>query len=932
MKLRTILFNLLLCLVSMVSMAQTQAPTTLQGWAERLQKFGKSLPQEQIFIHMDNTCYFLGDTIYFKAYVRRSDGMPTNLSTVLYAELLNQDGYLVQRKQLELKNGQVHGDFALQDTLYGGYYELRAYTRWQLNWGEYQHDHEAVEEKWFFSKRIAQEYYRDYEKLYSRVFPVYDKPRNPGEFEHFMTFRPLRRQYKAEGTPPEGSIQLFPEGGHLIAGVPNRVAFEANNDEGMHLDGKVVITDASGTKVAEASTELRGRGSVEFTPKAGDKYTALLTWKFGTAKQKLPEVEPDGVALHVAEADEKIIVKALASGVAASEPLGLTVMSQGIMQDFRELGSGAELVAEIKKSDLSTGVCQFTVFNAEGRIYADRLAFVRNQDFKAQNLSFTGISSHEVEPFGAVTFGIEGGQGGSSVSLAVRDAEHCEYIHDNGNILTEMLLSSQIRGFVEEPGFFFEVNDEYHNRALDLLLMIQGWRRYNWHDMTTPGAFVLNHMPEKTPLIMGEVNRYTAQDVQDEFAIGETDDSQDNSEDKEEGEEEKPLVQETEGSFADNNSTVFDRFLTKKMPLKREVLVHARFKKQNTEGVVGEMMTENAGFSIQSPRFYEGCVLQLAASDSTKWKDSEKENGHTWLQSGVTKQGFINYPEFYVKLRNIYPRFVKPYNWYQSNLAEAPKGSAIAQDWLNDGSRALAQVTIGAKHNRYTKLDISKPAFVLDAYEAFNEVCDAGLCQGYYLGYDRFIKDVVRTYVGYYNTDKNKIHRYQVMRDSLFTNHLRVEQINDPGAELDSFNNSGRILENFNKLTNIDKVYIYTDYCPRREGDKHYEGSNKPMFTAVLHQYPREGKRETYRDRVYLLPGFSAPEEFYQPNYSTKPLPGTMDYRRTLYWNPDVQLDGEGKAQVTFYNNSKQTQIAVSAEGMATDGTLYTGKNMPEDR
>ena len=97
-----------------------QAPTTLEGWAERLEKFGKSIPQEQVFVHMDNTCYFLGDTIYYKGYVRRSDtGTPSRISGVLYVELLNQDGYLVERQQLELQGGQANGSFVLQDTLYG---------------------------------------------------------------------------------------------------------------------------------------------------------------------------------------------------------------------------------------------------------------------------------------------------------------------------------------------------------------------------------------------------------------------------------------------------------------------------------------------------------------------------------------------------------------------------------------------------------------------------------------------------------------------------------------------------------------------------------------------------------------------------------------------------------------------------------------------
>ncbi len=76
-----------------------QMPASLQEWSEKLKAFGTKLPQEQVFVHMDNTCYFKGDTIYYKAYVRRSDtGAPSRISGVLYADLLNQDGYLVQRQ------------------------------------------------------------------------------------------------------------------------------------------------------------------------------------------------------------------------------------------------------------------------------------------------------------------------------------------------------------------------------------------------------------------------------------------------------------------------------------------------------------------------------------------------------------------------------------------------------------------------------------------------------------------------------------------------------------------------------------------------------------------------------------------------------------------------------------------------------------------
>ena len=954
------LFFIASLLFCMAAAAQTSSPTTLQGWADRLKKFGTSLQQEQIFIHMDNTCYFLGDTLYYKAYVRTSDGKPSKLSSVLYVELLNQDGYLVKRQLLELENGQGHGSFELLDTLYGGYYELRAYTRWQLNWGGYEHAHvkQSTGNKWFVVDYMEPQYFRDYEKLYSRVFPVYDKPKTPGDFERYMTLRPLRRQFKADGELPKGDVQMYPEGGHLVAGVPCRVAFEANNDEGMHLTGKLTVKDKSGKEVASASTELRGRGSFEFTPEAGNTYKATFVWNTGKAEKALPGVETDGVAMKVTQADGKVKVDAYTAGKASGTALGMTVMNQGIMLDFRELGSGQHLTAELEEANLRTGVCQITLFDEKGEVYADRLAFVKAGDLKDGGLSFSGIPTDPTEAFAPISFTVQGGTPGSTLSMAVRDAQHTEYLYDNGNILTEMLLGSQIRGFVEDPGYFFEVDDEVHHRALDLLLMIQGWRRYVWHDMAVPEAFTLNHMPEKTPLLNGEVKKLQVISRQDEFADSqlknmETPDSETPRNDENgnsNGQNNKSystndnsanVRDAVESNLEDINSMKYRR--GDWAGLKREVVVHASFSKQNAKGVVGDMMTEKGRFSIPSPRFFEGCVLKLAASDSTKWNDTEKQYGHVWLSSGETKEGLINYPEFYVKLNPIYPRFVKPYTWYQCNLAMPPKRSAMAEEWLLDGSRTLAEVTVGASRNRYRKFSSTKPALVLDAYEALNEACDAGLCEGYFIGRDRFATDIARTYIG----DMNIYRDYEVElrlngKLTSYSTALKEERTRTDGVGAnaihinqmpqESDNISSRDIEKFNHLANIDKVYVYTDYSPRNEGDSRYEGADQPVVTVDLHSFPNDGKRETYRDRCYILPGFSVADDFYQPNYSTTPLPEVKDYRRTLYWNPSLKLDDTGRANVTFYNNGKQTLIGVSAEGMDDNGKLQTGKSMPEDR
>ena len=129
----------------------------------------------------------------------------------------------------------------------------------------------------------------------------------------------------------------------------------------------------------------------------------------------------------------------------------------------------------------------------------------------------------------------------------------------------------------------------------------------------------------------------------------------------------------------------------------------------------------------------------------------------------------------------------------------------------------------------------------------------------------------------------------------------------------------------FDKLTKLDRFFIYTDFAPRLYGDKRY--NDEPERIIAIYPYFDSRRRPEYRDRRYVLDGFAAPAEFYSPNYSRYKLPeGQKDYRRTLYWNPNLKLDEEGRARITLFNNSRTTQIEVEAAGQAADGTLLWNK------
>ena len=919
----------------LVATGAVHAQGSLELMANRLRDFGARVPQEQVFLHLDNTGYYLGDTLYYKAYVSRGDnGRPTNLSGILYCELLNDDGYLVERQMIALEKGEGYGNFSLADTtLYAGYYELRAYTKWQLNWGVTEQPHSQWAEKYFFSKDMARDYYRDYEKLYSRVFPVFDRPLAPGDFSQDMTLRPLAAYYKNPADDPETTLQLFPEGGSLVAGLKQRVAWEVRNQQGRTLEGTLRVTTPDGQVIA-SETINRGRGIFEVTVPASQRLTAEFTpsTSHDNPTGTLPattmlKAEDDGVALRVDTDTAGISISCATAGLASQEELGITVMCKGILMHFQKIDA-APIHLPLSKA----GVYQVTVFNQDGRVYADRLCFYLPSGFQSSNVTFSGVKTGNYSAFEPVAIELHGAPG-ASMSVAIRDAAKSEYVYDTGNMLTESLLSSQIKGFVPQPQWFFQKDEPQRRQALDLLLMVQGWRRYVWKEMAVKGEFQLLHMPEsRYPHWTGQVHNYSAEQVlsvfeqrmQKEQDAGNDDSSSDEEQEENDGEETMEEKVAANGNTGLTDSR--DRFNKRENNLKYPVALHAEFSQPGNEGVEGDMRSQGT-FALDFPRYYENFLFFLAASDTTKWKKGEPP---VWVQNGRTKRDELEFPEFYVKLDPVYPRFPKPYDYYQSHLAPMPKDNPLYNS-MNEQVRMLSEVTIGARRNGRRRFGHWRPAFIIDAYDAFNATCDAGFAPGYFMGAGRFGEDVARTFIGDMKTDR----RYDVgyrfdgkvyssgtamqRRKTNTTKGTRMEPIPE-----DTYNMPDTKLDKYNYLWNLDKVVVFTDYSPRKDQSGKYRGNDLPSVTIDLHLLEDDGERLYRKNRFWRMKGFSIPDEFYSPDYSKQPLP-KEDYRRTLYWNPNVRLDSNGQATISLYNNSSSSILQISAEGWAPDGTPQCG-------
>ena len=951
---------------------------------ERLTAFGKRIPQEKVYVHMDNTCYFQGDTIWFAAYTRQTtDDRPSRVSGVLYVELLNNDGYLVERKMIEMREGRGSGFFVLDNVIqYSGFYELRAYTRWQLNWGCYEHKHSRIASRWFASKELEQEYYRDYEKLYSRVFPVYDRPKEAGDYAHDMTMRTMRRYFRKDMDKQEPTLTLFPEGGNLVAGVENRVAFEAVMSDGQWLEGSLTPNSLTPSPDSVANAQLaiapgrgevpavnRGRGVFTIVPERGMEREVTFTTEDGqTVKARLPKPEERGVALQVRqEGDSTRIVLHLAG--LSPDSLGMTIMHEGRVSLFQLLAKEMTSECVVQNAELECGVNQVTVFDSEGRVWADRLFFVTNPSAVQPTLTVSGIKE-DYQPYEEIMLDVQGRTRGGTVSVSVKDANQSNALYDNANIMTEMLLSSEIRGFVPDPGWYFEADDSLRRVALDLLMMTQGWRRFNWRDMAVKGAWDLTQPDEKTPVITGRVYRYPYDakesimekllELEDEF----TDDFGVEGPNMEDG---KPKSDGMNSKRQSEQASLLNQSGMDKAAHREEkwgnsaagkstILVHAEISNLiNRESLVSETDTRKGVFKLPLPRFYGPNLLFLSVSDTLTWKGKRKNDWVVQIdddEENMTAADriarYVPPPEYLVHVAWPYPRFVKPYSYYRKYIRESADIYGTQASKQIGDTRILGEVSVRARHGGLRRFDDSQPAMVLDAYEAVNQAIDAGMLNGdhpiaqaflsdYGLAIPKAFEDVqggsgdfksntkftsrIKTRYGLGPTRRALPQYIDIPLDSIYhpkylkTYSWSLKEMS-PGERRD-----------YNSLSKIDRIYIYTDYCPRLEGDKRYMASDLPETNIVIYPYPDGSRRAVYREGRYVVHGFGQPVEFYSPDYSRQAPPAVpTDYRRTLYWNPDLQLNAEGRARVTLYNNSRTTQIQVEAAGQAADGTLLWNK------
>ena len=938
-----------LFLFSLLSVQGVQAGS-LDDIRQALEKSSVSQVQEKVYVHTDNQCYFVGDTLWYKAYVVRADNLqPTDMSRILYVELLSPDGVLVERQQIIVApDNYTCGQFVLTDSLYSGYYELRAYTRWMLNFNVSRHKY-TVQETWkFFNRQMCADYYRLWDGLYSRVFPVYSKPETAGDYAaRRMYQRPKTRIQKPK--KEELFVTFYPEGGSLVEGLESRVAFAVEDQltEAVDIKGTLMEGDR---QVGSIATTHQGRGTFTVTP--GEKrLKARFRWRGKDYTFQLPKAEKSGVVLRLEEGGRATIA---ARGLAPDREYGVSVLCRGVLKHFAALGpvNSGKVSVQLPVDELPVGVNDVTVFDDEGRVLADRLFFCRGNGLyeEAPIVPIEPIKpTTTYQPYEQISVGVQLTPE-TTFSIAIRDTGTDEPTYNDGNVMTDLLLSSELRGFIAKPAYYFEKDDKQHRDNLDLLMMVQGWRKYKWQELSDT-ARQMRYEPEQTMTVSGSV--YKMLSINDvelieipswQNGVGMvgtkspslTSDQEDPW--AEESTDENPIISSNE-SWADMGDQIVtsvdfggienanDQLGVNHGGLKKEVLVEAELLMGN-EVAGGVQKTHDGGqFSFQIPPFYGVTYLTLKA-----YKEKDSLDKAIASRKDATVYREDAFADFYVKRDMPYPVFTHKYNYYENHAPEWDV--TIDEDTLSELSmendvHLLQNVTVSGRRHGRRAVDWNKPAIVRDAYDLYNDLTDYGLSFGKF-DMRQFPLQVAKFLYGnmgrpvHFNVD-GRLNGQTYWRNYDATANMEADMADAIQAS-EKTRAAAAVFNNL-KLSRLQDIRVFSDYEPRNEDSTMVVSTVLADVTVEMVPIPDDGKQVVYRDRRIYFHGMNEPAAFYQPDYSRRQTgEAPADYRRTLYWNPNARSDEDGRFTATFYNNGKETRIKMSAAGVTPDGRLLYSK------
>lgn len=807
--------------------AQTPALGELTQKTEQgLSKFHENYPQEKVFLQTDRNYYAVGETIWMKAWATL-DGKPTYLSRILYVDLVNSDGLVVDKKMYQLDSaGSVACDIQLKPDLVTGNYTLRAYTLWMLNFRDY-----------IFSSDIY-------------ILGIDRKVAN------------------ASKTTPQVNIQFFPEGGDLVNDLESVVAFKAYDQYGEPLTVTGNLTDASGATITSFSSDHDGMGVFRLTPAAAKSYTANITTANGrTTKVKLPAAKTEGIVMRINNnAAARLTVILQRKAAQESQYNRLLIVAQmhntTVFQGEVNFAEGAS-AASIPKKNLPPGIIQVTVFDSLGNPLAERLAFVKNTNALAPELVKETVSLTR-KAKNTLSLDLKDIRR-PNVSVCITDIS-TDNLSSPVHIIASSLLTSDLRGIINNPNYYFANNDTTTNRRLDVLMMTHGWRRFVWKDMLANNWPELKYPVESSIAIKGKATRPGTSNIIKEGHVS-------------------LILKAQDSTTLLSNAKLTDKgeFIVDNLQFKKDATVSYQATNDQKQLMVIDVTLY--------PNYYD--TLKKAHLATTGIFDYDPVKGNDRLNESLLSQvhtvdTFMKGPE-YLKSVTVTARKLSPTDSLNNAYATGQfmfGGRKLAPG--KQGYFSLWQL-IRTVPGFVVEGDMKSPTVTLSRTAGLNVFSDNGSATG---GVTFTDGEGSGPTAGAPDYVQNGI--------AFYLNEVPVNR------------------ETLDNLSMTDIAFVKT-----------YIGAETfavGPFNGVIAVYTHKGISvgKSIYDKTFAkshIGGYSPTREYFSPDYTLNPaLQSVPDNRITLLWNPRLKTDKQGKASIKFFNNDKSTKVKVLVQGLDADG------------
>ena len=913
-------------------LAQVVTKTDMVKLTAAADSFRNLSAVEKLYCQFDKPYYAVGDTIWFKAYLLNAAYLtPSVKSGILYVELVNDSNKVVQRQMLPVANGLTWGNMGLDAKIITeGGYTFRAYTNWMRNFGETYVFRQRMyiaspsANNWLVNTRFSLTREGGIEKgklklqfnqfnnqpaiLKDLALNVLDGPKTwykskvqtklDGTVDVDFTLKsPVKKlvlMAQETGTaddthkliipininrPENTDLQFMPEGGALVAGLPARVGFKAIGEDGKTVNVEGVVYDSHQQQVARFKSAHKGMGAFDMMPVAGEVYIAKVTLQNGVVKTySLPVVQSSGTTLKITQAVGADSLVVIIAGAQANGSYYLIGQANGVVCYGAIVNlEGVPVKSKIPTAGFPTGIARFTLLNAARQPLNERMIFINHHDFlridARPGRTFYGARDSIGMQINITDKNGQPVQGSFSMAVTDDSQVNVDSTGVSANIISNMLLTSDLKGSVEEPGYYFRQDaDGSIQQQLDNLLLTQAWVGYNWSNILAPAKPPI-FSAEKEFVINGQVTNVFNKPVVNSHVLLFS--------------KKPPLLLDSVtnkgGSFSFRDIIPLDTpYYMLQARNKRGKSFNVDLKVDEFKPPLFAITSETAtpwyvNSDTSTINYVKTSIVFKAA------KDNYQGSGH------ILKEVKISAKKFIKDSQNLNGPGNADVVIDEKELEQAGKKTFL--DLLEERVPRFREGYFATGPSKKAQHDHMLLNFITDS------AANSSLELNWYFIGDRPIKLIID------GVPLSKVYVISGFRD--INDYLTSHSAEDvKGIEV-----------------NITSKYTMK-YIPT---DAPFDLSMADVAFVEITTRAGSGPVMPFTPGTYLykpMP-FSLPKQFYQPKYTVeKRDTAVKDLRSTIAWYPNIVTDKEGKATLSFYSSDRAGTYTLILEGTDINGNL----------